>query len=110
MPSLSESNIETFAMELFPKQGYSYLSLEQQETERQNTSDVMLRSRFKTAIDNLNPQIPKSAKEQAFREGLNLPHQTLIDNNEAFHRKLTDGAGCGISKKRRYGQREGAFD
>ena len=45
-----------------------------------------------------NPKIPNAAKEQAFREVLNLPHQTLIENNEAFHRMLTDGVGVEYQK------------
>jgi type I restriction enzyme, R subunit len=91
MTKISESHIENFAIELLEKQGYVYLSPEEQETERQNLSDVVLRGRLKTAIDKLNPNIPEDAREQALREILNLPSQNLIENNEAFHQMLTDG-------------------
>ena len=98
MPALRESDVEKFAVKLLEQQGYDYLSPEAQALERGELSEVFFRSRLKTAIDNLNPQIPKSAKEQAFREVLNLPHQTLTENNEVFHRMLTDGVGVEYQK------------
>jgi type I restriction enzyme, R subunit len=98
MTKISESQIENFAIELLKKQGYVYLSPEEQETERQNLSDVVLRGRLKTAIDKLNPNIPEEAREQALREVLNLPSQNLIENNEAFHQMLTDGVGVEYQK------------
>ena len=98
MPALYESDVEQFAMELLHKQGYTSISPEEQETERGNLSAVILRNRLQAAIDKLNPTIPEAAKEQALREVLNLPHQTLIENNEAFHRMLTDGVGVEYQK------------
>ena len=59
---------------------------------------MVLQGRLKTAIDTLNPTIPENPKEQALREVLNLPHQTLIENNEAFHQMLTDGVGVEYQK------------
>jgi len=62
-----ESDIENFAIGLLQKQGYAYLSAEQQEARRQNLSEVVLRGRLKSAIDKLNPNIPEEAREQAMR-------------------------------------------
>ena len=84
MTTLYESDVEQLVIELLEKQGYSYLFPEAQETERQNLSEVVLQGRLKTAIDTLNPTIPENSKEQALREVLNLPHQTLIENNGAL--------------------------
>ncbi|KUK66673.1 MAG: type I restriction-modification system restriction subunit [Parcubacteria bacterium 34_609] len=98
MSNIFESDIENFAIELLEKQGYVYLSPEEQETERQNLSDVVLRGRLKSAIDKLNPNIPEEARGQALREVLNLPSQNLIENNEAFHQMLTDGVGVEYQK------------
>ena len=64
---------------------------EEQELERPNLNEVVLKNRLKRAIDALNPDISEEAKEQALRQVLNLPSQNLIDNNEAFHRMLTEG-------------------
>jgi len=98
MTKIYESDIETFAIELLQKQGYSYLPPEEQEAERENLSDVVLRSRLKSAIDRLNPDIPEDAKGQALREVLNLPSQSLIENNEMFHQMLTDGVSVEYQK------------
>ncbi len=98
MSNIFESDIENFAIELLENQGYVCLSPEEQETERQNLSDVVLRGRLKSAIDKLNPNIPEDAREQALREVLNLPSQNLIENNEAFHQMLTDGVGVEYQK------------
>ena len=91
MPPIFESDIEQFVIELLEHQGYAYLAPEQQEQERANLGEVVLSKRLKYAIDTLNPTIPDEAKEQALREVLNLPSQNLIDNNETFHRMLTEG-------------------
>ncbi len=98
MTALCESDVEQFVVVLLEKQGYAYLSPEEQALERGDLSDVFLRGRLKTAIDKLNPQIPEATREQALREVLNLSHQTLIENNETFHRMLTDGVGVEYQK------------
>jgi len=99
MTPIFESDIEQFVIELLEKQGFDYLSPEKQEAERlpavgadkPDLSQVVLKERLKNAIDELNPAIPDDAKEEALKQVLNLPSQNLIDNNEAFHRILTEG-------------------
>ncbi len=91
MTKIFESTIEEFVIELLQNQGFEYLAPEEQELERPNLSEVILKNRLKRAIDALNPDISTEAKEQALRQVLNLPSQNLIDNNEVFHRMLTEG-------------------
>lgn len=91
MTKIFESTIEEFVIELLQNQGFEYLAPEEQELERPNLNEVVLKKRLKRAIDELNPDISEEAKEQALRQVLNLPSQNLIDNNEAFHRMLTEG-------------------
>ncbi len=91
MTKIFESTIEEFVIELLQNQGFEYLAPEEQELERPDLSEVVLKKRLKRAIDELNPDISEEAKEQALRQALNLPSQNLIDNNEAFHRMLTEG-------------------
>jgi type I restriction enzyme R subunit len=86
-----ESDIERFVVELLQKQGFVYLSPEEQEKERTSLSDVVLKSRLHRAIERLNPTIPQDGKDQALRQIQNLPTQNLTDNNEAFHRMMTEG-------------------
>ena len=61
MTTLYESDVENFAVELLNKQGYAYLSPEEQTLERGNQSEVVLRARLKTAIDYFIPN-PCSTK------------------------------------------------
>lgn len=91
MNNIFESTIEEFVIDLLKNQGFEYLSPEEQEVERPDLSEVVLKNRLKKAIDNLNPTISEEAKSQALRQVLNLPSQNLMDNNEAFHKMLTEG-------------------
>lgn len=91
MVPIFESDIEQFVIELLVNQGFEYLAPEQQEEERNDLSEVILRNRLREAIDTLNHSLPDDAKDQAFKQVLNLPSQNLIANNEAFHRMLTEG-------------------
>ena len=104
MTSLNESKVENLCIELLQEQGYSYLSQEKQEAERElDFSQVVLQSRLKSAIKRLNPTIPPEIHQDKIREALqqvlNLPHQKLIDNNEAFHKILTEGVSVEYQKK-----------
>lgn len=91
MTKIFESTIEEFVIELLENQGWQYLSPEDQEVERTDLGQVVLKNRLEKAIDTLNPVIAEEAKDQALRMVLNLPSQNLMDNNEAFHRLLTEG-------------------
>jgi len=89
--TITENAVEQVAIELLQEQGYRYLTPEEWETERGDLSDVLLKGRLKAAIDTLNPTIPEEAKEQALRMVSTLPSQNLVENNETYHRMLTDG-------------------
>ncbi|MDD5083345.1 MAG: type I restriction endonuclease subunit R [Candidatus Moranbacteria bacterium] len=91
MTKIFESTIEEFVIELLQNQGFEYLSPEDQENERPDLGEVVLKDRLKRAIDAINSGIPEEAKEQALKLALNLPSQNLMDNNEIFHRMLTEG-------------------
>ena len=91
MTALYESDVEKFAIELLERQGYSYIPPERQETERDSVSEVVLRNRFETAIDNLNPNVPNGVREQAIRQVLSLSGHSLIASNEEFYRMLLEG-------------------
>ncbi len=96
MTKITEDAVEIVAIELLEEQGYSYtygptIAPDGENPERDSYSEVVLKDRFKRAVYNLNSSIPDDAKEQALRQVLNLPSQNLIENNEAFHKMLTDG-------------------
>lgn len=91
MTSLYESDVEQLAVELLECQGWFYLSLKEQEFERQNPSDVVLVPRLQAAIDKLNPDVPHEAKAQARIRALALAGQNPVASNEAFYQMLTEG-------------------
>ncbi|MGB4595199.1 MAG: type I restriction endonuclease, partial [Anaerolineaceae bacterium] len=98
---LYESEIEQVTLNLLrDESGYSLAFgpdlLEGFNPERQY-NEVILRRRLKTAIDRLNPRIPLSAREEAFKKILRTESLTLIDNNEGFHCYLTDGVDVKFS-------------
>ena len=93
---ITESAIETFAIELLEKQGYQYLyapsiAPDSNTPERQNFEDVLLIERLQTAVGRINPSIPADIREDAIKQIQRLNSPELIANNEAFHRMLTEG-------------------
>lgn len=74
------------------------------EYKEREYTEVALAGRLRTAIDRLNPDIPADAREEACKRALRTAFTTVIDNNEAFHRLLTDGVdvkyGIGEGKSR----------
>lgn len=53
--------------------------------------EVVLRRRLKAAIDRLNPHLPASAREEAFKKVLRVEGITLLESNQSFHSYLTEG-------------------
>lgn len=95
MNSISENEIEEIALGYLQSLGYSYLnglviSPDGEHPERQYT-DVVLTTRFRDAIDKLNPAITQDAKEDALKKVLRTESPNQLINNENFHRYLTDG-------------------
>mgnify|MGYP000893325601 CR=1 FL=1 len=98
---LYESDIEELTMTwLRDRCGYAIAYgpdlLEGNRPER-GFSDVVLKDRLRAAIDRLNPHIPGIAREEAFKIVLRSQAQSLIDNNEIFHRLLTEGVDVKFS-------------
>ena len=98
---LYESEIEQVTLELLrDESGYSLAygpDLLEGLTPERVYNEVILKGRLKTAIDRLNPHIPVSAREEAFKKILRTESLTLIDNNQAFHRFLTEGVDVKFS-------------
>lgn len=91
MTKIYESSLEQMVIEMLQSQGYTYLTPEEQEVERPDLSEVILRGRLRDAIGQLNPNVPLDAREYALKQVINLPSQNLLENNETFHRYLTEG-------------------
>ncbi len=105
---LYESEIEEIALKLLADEnGYAVRygpDLAEGPAKEREYGEVVLHRRLRAAIDRLNPSIPAEAREEAFKKALRASALTLIDNNEAFHRLLTEGVdvkfGVGEGKSR----------
>lgn len=97
MTKIYESDIEKWAVELLEQQGYSYLSLEQQETERPMLTEVILRGRLKQAVAKLNAHATASAQQDAIKKVYDLVPQYLVESNETFQQMLTDGVSVEVA-------------
>lgn len=91
---LTESAIENLCLELLSSEaGFSYVSPEALEPERESLSHVVLRARLQNAIEKLNPDLPQEAKQYALQQVLQTASLTtnVVENNRAIHRLLTEG-------------------
>ena len=106
--SLYESEIEQITLDILgDENGYAVLygpDISEGENKEREYTEVALAGRLRAAIDRLNPDIPADAREDACKRALRTAFTTVIDNNEAFHRLLTDGVdvkyGIGEGKSR----------
>ena len=94
--SLTEDEIEQYQLQLLQSLGYTYhhgydLQPEGKDQERENFGEVVLKDRLQQAIHLLNPTIPADALNQAQREIFNMASSDLLNNNEKFHKYLTEG-------------------
>lgn len=100
---LNESAIETLAIELLKKQGFTYshganIAPDSENPLRDSFDEVLLNPILKNAIDRINPTIPAPAREDALQQVLRISSPDMIDANESFHRMLTEGVKVSYQK------------
>jgi type I restriction enzyme R subunit len=92
---LYESEIEQIVLDLLcDENGYAVVhgsEISEGARKEREYSEVVLQGRLRDAIDRLNPAIPADAREEAAKKALRTVSVNLLENNEAFHRMLTDG-------------------
>lgn len=103
MPKLNESAIETFAVKLFERLGYTAvhgpdIAPDSETPERADYMQILLTGRLDEAILRINPQLPADALQQARKDVERVQSPDLLANNEAFHRLLTEGVPVNIQK------------
>lgn len=95
MKPISESDIESFSIELLQSLGWDYIhglaiAPGAEQSERENFEQVVLIDRLRKSLSVINPQIPKEAQEQAIQKILRIYSPELIHNNEEFHNLLVE--------------------
>ncbi|MCA9733860.1 HsdR family type I site-specific deoxyribonuclease [candidate division KSB1 bacterium] len=103
MRRITESDIETFAIELLESSGYQYIygpaiAPDGETPERASFEDVLLTERLRTAVRCINPSLPAVVIEDAIKQIQRIHSPQLIANNEAFHRFLTEGVKVSYQK------------
>jgi type I restriction enzyme, R subunit len=95
MKPITESSIESSAIELLQLLGWEYangkeISPEGLFCERDNFSQIVLTNRLRRSISVINPHIPPDAQEAALQKVLHIYSQVLLHNNEEFHKLLVE--------------------
>lgn len=93
---INENFLEKTALDWFQSLGWQTIfgpdiSPDGPACERNNYDQVILVGRLQTALENINPNIPPDAIEEAVRKIGRTDSPSLIENNRRFHRMLTDG-------------------
>lgn len=101
---LAESEIEEVVLEILKEIGYSTafgpeIAVDGTAPERNSYSEIILTGRIRNAIDSFNSEIPKEAKEEAFRKLLRSESHLLVQNNKVFHKMLVDGVSVEYKRK-----------
>lgn len=90
--SLDELGLaEKPAIEIFQNLGYNYVSASDLSSERTSTSDVVLHDRLEEQIQEINPNIPETALEEAVHQLTSTQSPNLLEDNQRLHRQLVDG-------------------
>jgi len=96
MTRITESDIESLAIQLLERQGYKYLHApdiapDSATPERASFEQVLLVGRLDKAVRRINPAIPDDVRVEAIKEIQRIASPELLANNETFHRYLTEG-------------------
>lgn len=96
MTKITESSIETFAVELLERLGYEYvyapdIAPDSETPERTSFEQVILSDRLEKAVSRINHSIPADVRNEAIKEIQRIASPELLANNETFHRYLTEG-------------------
>lgn len=96
MSKLNETHIEQNLITLLQKQGYEYfygpdIAPYSANPQREGFDSEILENQLKDSLKRLNPDVPESARVEAYQHILRLGSHDLMANNEKFHSYLTDG-------------------
>jgi type I restriction enzyme R subunit len=92
----TESEVEQTAIDWFTGLGYTCafgpdLACDGVTPERSSYSEVILSSRLRASLSRLNPSIPSSALDDAFKKITLFTSSALLSANRTFHHALVNG-------------------
>ena len=106
MTKLSEDSIEQAFINQLVDQGYTYhygpdIAPYSNNPQREGFESVLLEQQLKNALRHLNPEVPESARVEAYQKIVNLGTLDIMENNERFHTLLTNGVTVEYHKEGR---------
>lgn len=101
MTIFTEADLEQATLEWLEEIGFTtvsgtLLAPDGAYPERSSYHDVVLVERLRTALVSFNPHIPHDAIEDAIHQIIVTKSPSLIVNNQAFHKFITDGIDVAI--------------
>jgi type I restriction enzyme R subunit len=92
----TESVVEIACLDYFGQLGYSYLAAPEIASdglfaERAEYGETILKRRLRDALTRINPKITATAIEDAVKRVTRTDSPSLVVNNRAFHKMLTEG-------------------
>jgi len=107
---LDEAQLEIATVDYLREMGYDYvhgpkIAPDGEAPEREDYRQVVLVDRLRDALLRINPEVPAEAIEEAMRMVTRPESPSLVINNRAFHRLLTDGVD--VSWREEDGERHG---
>lgn len=93
---MHESHIENHLIDLLIAQWYTHhygpdIAPYSDDPQRQGFDSVIMESELRASLTRLNPDLPESARHEAYQQIMHLWSPDLMTNNEKFHTMLTDG-------------------
>ena len=100
MTTFTEADVEDAALDWLAGLGWQVahgpgIVPDTPNAERDDYGQVVLERRVRDALASLNPGLPASARDDAFRKLTRPEGSTLESRNRAFHRMLVDGVTVG---------------
>ncbi|MFA6302172.1 MAG: type I restriction endonuclease subunit R [Legionella sp.] len=93
---MTEDRLEQEMLTWLTEIGYTHIygptiACDGEASERSNYQDILLIERLRRAINQLNPEIPPAARENALQQVRDLNTPTLLSANRRFHHFLVNG-------------------
>lgn len=103
MTTLTESQIESFAIQLFEQLGYKSLygpdiAPDGSAPLRISFEEVVMKGILQRAVKRINHDLPSDVCDDAVNEVLRIASPDLLANNEQFHRMLTEGISVSVHR------------
>ncbi|RYL92407.1 type I restriction endonuclease subunit R [Sporolactobacillus sp. THM19-2] len=94
--SFTEDVLEKACIEICQELGYEYqsgpdIACDGRSPERDDYKGVLLENRLRDALFRINPEIPREALDDAWRQVITFNNPSLAENNHYFHQLLTEG-------------------